>query len=312
MVMFHCGSEIVTTMISKTKKKLLFIIGATGTGKTKLSIDLAVRFSGEIINSDKIQFYKGLDITTNKVPMSDRCGIPHHLLGFINDPEADFSVKDFCESALVIINEIISNGNLPIIVGGSNTYIKALVESVRVNFECCFIWMDVLLSVLYDYIEKRVDHMVKEGMVEEIREIYSPDADYGRGIRRAIGAPEMDLYFKIEKYIEDEDLKKVILKGAFEKMKVNTCKLVDCQLGKIRRLRDYFGWEMHRIDATCVFEKYGKKSEIEDAWKEHVLKPILGIMSDFFKKKNKEIIGGETQFSSPKIIQFPQQLPVAN
>ncbi|XWS69443.1 hypothetical protein CRYUN_Cryun04dG0179500 [Craigia yunnanensis] len=65
-------------------------MGATSTGKSKLSIDLATRFNGEVNNSDKIQVYKGLDIITNKVTVEESRGVPHHLLGMVDDPEADF------------------------------------------------------------------------------------------------------------------------------------------------------------------------------------------------------------------------------
>jgi adenylate isopentenyltransferase (cytokinin synthase) len=58
-------------------------MGTTATGKSKLSIDLATHFQGEIINSDKIQVYKGLDMLTNKISETERRGVPHHLLGFV-------------------------------------------------------------------------------------------------------------------------------------------------------------------------------------------------------------------------------------
>ena len=75
------------------KEKVVFIMGSTGSGKTKLSIELGSLFPSEIINADKIQVYKGLDIITNKIPESERRGIPHHLLGIIEDPEFDFTVN---------------------------------------------------------------------------------------------------------------------------------------------------------------------------------------------------------------------------
>jgi hypothetical protein len=68
------GMGVTSTLTEK--KKVLFILGATGTGKTKLSINLGTQFPSVIINSDKIQVYKGLDIVTNKVKESERCSIP--------------------------------------------------------------------------------------------------------------------------------------------------------------------------------------------------------------------------------------------
>ncbi|RHN51650.1 putative transferase [Medicago truncatula] len=84
-----------TSILAEMKNKVLFILGATGTMKTKLSINLGSRYPAEIINSDKIQVYNGLDIVTNKVPKSEHCSIPHHLLGIIDDPEYNFTMNDF-------------------------------------------------------------------------------------------------------------------------------------------------------------------------------------------------------------------------
>ncbi|KAL5858146.1 hypothetical protein ACOSQ3_005604 [Xanthoceras sorbifolium] len=310
----HNQSSSNSNNNNNNKIKVVFIMGATGTGKTKLSIDLATRFSGEIVNSDKIQAYKGLDIASNKIPEDERRGVPHYLLGIL-EPEEDFTVHDFCNHALMAINQIIANGHLPIVVGGSNTYIEALVRDPRANFDCCFVWMDVSLPVLYKYVGTRIDQMVDDGLVEEVRGMYVPGADYTRGVRRAIGAPEMDRYFRVERTIQDEGIKRLFLNDAILEMKENTCKLVDCQLGKIQRLRNHQGWEIHRIDATSVFEKYGNKLEVEDAWKKKVLKPSLGIVSEFLKKKNNGVINigeDQTQFSTTKIPQFQKELSVAN
>ncbi|KAE8722882.1 Adenylate isopentenyltransferase 3 [Hibiscus syriacus] len=82
----------------REKDKVVILLGATGTGKSRLSIDLATRFPAEIINSDKIQVHAGLDIATNKIPEEERCGIPHHLLGVIH-PHADFTATDFVDMA---------------------------------------------------------------------------------------------------------------------------------------------------------------------------------------------------------------------
>ncbi|KAK3195557.1 hypothetical protein Dsin_026867 [Dipteronia sinensis] len=98
--------------------------------------------------------------------------------------------------------------------------------------------MDVSLPVLYKYVGNRVDQMVDEGLVKELKGMFTADAatDYTRGIRRAIGAPEMDPYFRVEDKIQDEGIKKLLLNAAIQEMKENTCKLVNSQLGKIQRL----------------------------------------------------------------------------
>ncbi|XVE85552.1 hypothetical protein DITRI_Ditri17bG0099400 [Diplodiscus trichospermus] len=269
----------------KTKKKIIFVMGATATGKSKLSIDLATHFGGEVINSDKIQVYKGLDIITNKVTVKETSGVPHHLLGIVDDPEEDFTASDFCHHALEAIDAILKNGYVPIIAGGSNSYLEKLVEDENINFrerfDCCFLWVYVSLPVLYKRVGKRIDQMVVAGLVEEVREMFVPGTDYTRGIRRAIGAPEMEPYFMVEKDTSvDEATKSSILDNAIEDMKTNTRKLIDSQLEKISRLKNELGWELHRIDATSVHEKSGK--DAADAW-EKVLKESLEVVGLFLK-----------------------------
>ncbi|WP_340001974.1 tRNA (adenosine(37)-N6)-dimethylallyltransferase MiaA [Oceanobacillus sp. FSL K6-0127] len=106
------------------KKNVVAIIGPTAVGKTKLSIELAKRFNGEIISGDSMQVYKGLDIGTAKIKQAEMQGIPHHMLD-IREPDEDFSAADFKELVQQYIAEITARGKLPIIVGGSGLYIQA-------------------------------------------------------------------------------------------------------------------------------------------------------------------------------------------
>ncbi|OVA03620.1 tRNA isopentenyltransferase [Macleaya cordata] len=112
---------------SRMNPKLVIVMGATGAGKSRLAIDLASHFPVEIINADSMQVYNGLDILTNKVPLHEQKGVPHHLLGTVS-PKVEFTSKDFRDSAIPIIDEILSRNHLPIIVGGTNYYIQALVS----------------------------------------------------------------------------------------------------------------------------------------------------------------------------------------
>ncbi|KAL9171401.1 hypothetical protein ABFS82_04G206300 [Erythranthe guttata] len=109
------------------KPKIVVIMGSTGAGKSKLAIDLASHFPIEIINADSMQVYQGLDVLTNKVPIDERKGVPHHLLGTIS-PNVEFTAKEFRDSAIKLIDEISSRNCLPVIVGGTNYYIQALVS----------------------------------------------------------------------------------------------------------------------------------------------------------------------------------------
>lgn len=106
------------------KKSVVVIVGPTAVGKTKLSIELAKRFNGEIINGDSMQVYRGLDIGTAKVTPEEMQGVPHHLLD-IRQPDEPYSAADFKRDAAHYIADIHARGKLPIIVGGSGLYIQA-------------------------------------------------------------------------------------------------------------------------------------------------------------------------------------------
>jgi len=279
-----------TSTLAEKKNKVLFILGATGTGKTKLSINLGTHYSAEIINSDKIQVYRGLDIVTNKVPESERCSIPHHIIGIIDDPEYDFTTNDFCNHVVESLDLIIGNGHLPIIVGGSNSYLKKLVEdpaiSILSKYDCCFIWVDVSLPPLYQYVGKRVDEMVQAGMVDEIREYFVPGADNTKGIRRAIGVPELDSFFAIEKKSGiDDAIKEKILKEAIEKTKHNTCILAKNQLSKIQNMAHMLGPMLYKIDSTEVFEALLRGEDYKHLYQEIVIKPSKEIVKRFLEER---------------------------
>lgn len=263
------------------KDKVVIVMGATGTGKSRLSIDLATRYPAEIINSDKMQVYQGLDIVTNKITEEEKCGVPHHLLGII-DPDQDFTSKDFCDVASIAVGSISSRGQLPIIVGGSNSYIEAFINGepskFQSKYECCFLWVDVSMPILHSFVSDRVDQMVKNGMIEEVRNMYVPNANYTRGIRRAIGVPELNKYFRDEPYL-NEGARKRLLENAIDEIKVNTCKLARRQLDKIYKIRKLKGLNVHRIDATEVFKKRGR--EADEAWEKLVVRPSSMIVGDF-------------------------------
>ncbi|XP_017406396.1 adenylate isopentenyltransferase 3, chloroplastic-like [Vigna angularis] len=163
-------------------------------------------FEFPLKSSDKIQVYKGIHIITNNVSESQHSGIPHHLLAIIDDPDYDSTIHDFCNHVLLALDTIVQNGHLPIIVGGSNTYLTPLLEdpdvAFRSKYNCCFIWVDVLLPVLFPYLDKRVDKMVDAGVVDEIREAFVAGPDCSRGIRRVIGVPELEEFFLLEKQVE--------------------------------------------------------------------------------------------------------------
>ncbi|KAI7263515.1 tRNA isopentenyltransferase-like protein [Hortaea werneckii] len=106
---------------------LIAVIGATGTGKSQLAVELARRYNGEIINGDAMQLYSGLPIITNKITTQEQRGIPHHLLGCIGLQEPTWVVGTFVKRAVKVIEEIRSRGKLPILVGGTHYYTQSLL-----------------------------------------------------------------------------------------------------------------------------------------------------------------------------------------
>lgn len=103
------------------------VVGATASGKTGLSLDLAERLGGEIVNTDAMQVYRGMDIGTAKLPVAERRGIPHHLLDTmtVRDPA---TVAEFQGWARAAVAEIRSRGRAPVLVGGSALYTRAILD----------------------------------------------------------------------------------------------------------------------------------------------------------------------------------------
>lgn len=115
---------------------ILAIVGPTGVGKTKLSIELAKIYNGEIINADSMQIYEGLDIGTAKATKEEMQGIPHHLLS-IKKVEEDYTVFDYQKDARKKIEEIKAKRKIPIFVGGTGYYLKsALYDYQFIEEEC--------------------------------------------------------------------------------------------------------------------------------------------------------------------------------
>lgn len=106
-------------------KPVICIVGPTASGKSELGIELALRFSGEIINCDSVQVYKEIEIATAKVSMEERRGVPHHLIDFVL-PEKKYTAGEWAKDAAKKIEEIESRGNVAFIVGGTGFYLRAL------------------------------------------------------------------------------------------------------------------------------------------------------------------------------------------
>ena len=230
---------------------VIVITGPTAVGKTDLSLFLAHELDGEIINADSTQIYKGLDIATNKV--KDTEGIKHYLFNE-KDLREDYSVFDYQKDARRIIDDILSRGKTPILVGGTGLYINAVLydykfsekandeydgvsndelykmllevdpnTNIHLNnrvrvisalnyykangtpysekekdfdllYDTLFIGLTTDREILYYKINKRVDKMAAEGLVEEAKEVY----DLGirsKAVMTPIGPKELFDYF---------------------------------------------------------------------------------------------------------------------
>ncbi len=114
---------------------LVAVVGATGTGKSDLSLDLAERLAAsgrpaEIVNADAMQLYRGMDIGTAKLHPGERRGVPHHLLDVL-DPREEASVARYQVEARAVIDDILARRAVPILVGGSGLYVSGVVYDFR-------------------------------------------------------------------------------------------------------------------------------------------------------------------------------------
>ena len=109
-----------------TAPKILCIVGPTACGKTKMGILLAQKFNGEVVSVDSMQIYRGMTIGTAAATPEEMDGVPHHMVA-IADPEENWSVARFTEEADKCIQDILSRGKLPILVGGTGLYLDAII-----------------------------------------------------------------------------------------------------------------------------------------------------------------------------------------
>ena len=149
------------------KPEVIVICGPTASGKTALSIELAKRINGEIISADSMQIYKDMDIGTAK-PTSEEMGdIKHYLIDCIS-PDVRYSVADFKKDAINAIEEIVSKGKRPIVVGGTGLYVDSLIYGIDYN--------EVKTDLNYrDYLEKVIEEKGLDHLYNKACEI-DPEA----------------------------------------------------------------------------------------------------------------------------------------
>ena len=230
---------------------IIVITGPTAVGKTKLSVELAKKVNGEIINADSTQIFKELDIATAKVTEEEKENIPHHLLD-IKDINEEYTVFDYQKDCRNKIKEILSKNKTPILVGGTGLYIKAALYDYKFNketikndysdysneklyekllkinpetsihknnrkriergldkysnnsfnqkktdkllYDTTFIGLTTDREKLYDKINKRVDIMLQNGLLEEAKKIYDTKIKT-KAVLTPIGYKELFDYF---------------------------------------------------------------------------------------------------------------------
>ncbi|XP_068431647.1 tRNA dimethylallyltransferase isoform X2 [Clinocottus analis] len=116
-----------------TVPALVVVLGATGTGKSKLAVEIGRRLQGEIVGADSMQVYQGLDIITNKVTAEERAQCRHHMISFVDPLVSRYTVVDFRNKALALIDDMHSRNKLPVVVGGTNYYIESLLWRVLLS-----------------------------------------------------------------------------------------------------------------------------------------------------------------------------------
>ena len=268
---------------------VIVILGPTAVGKTKMSVELAKRLNGEVINADSTQIYKELDIATAKIKEEEKDNIPHHLFD-IKNIEENYTVYDYQKDCRYVIDDILSRKKTPILVGGTGLYIKASLydykfeeenndnqfenlsneeiynklktidnnidihinnrkrlvralnyclnnnlkfsEKEKTNkllYDTIFIGLTCERSILYERINKRVDEMVNNGLLDEAKKIYESNIRT-KAVMTPIGYKELFPYFKGEKKLNE----------CLEKIKQNSRKYAKRQ----------YTWFNHQMNVT--------------------------------------------------------------
>ena len=131
MNLFSQLQEFLDKVRKEKKKYLVVILGPTASGKTSLSLAIAKAFDGEVISADSRQIYKHMDIGTDKVPVNERMGIPHHLMDEL-EPDQEFTVADYKRLAIKTIEEIHRRKKLPILAGGTGLYLNTVLQNYQI------------------------------------------------------------------------------------------------------------------------------------------------------------------------------------
>ncbi|MBE3592600.1 MAG: tRNA (adenosine(37)-N6)-dimethylallyltransferase MiaA [Thermoanaerobacter sp.] len=165
--------------------QIVLIVGPTASGKSKLAVDVAKEFNGEIISADSMQVYKYMDVGTAKITKEEMQGIPHYLIDIV-EPNQEFSVAEYEKRAKEIIKDIYKRGKLPIIVGGTGLYINSIIYIMHFSdFEGSKEFREKMKELANTYGSQYLYEKLKSVDPEAAKKIHSND------IRRIIRALEV-------------------------------------------------------------------------------------------------------------------------
>ena len=174
-------------MSTEKKLPLVIIVGPTAVGKTSVSIDLAEKLNGEIVSADSRLLYRGMDIGTAKPTREEMRDVPHHLID-VADPDDTWSLALYMQSAYRVIDEIHARGKLPILVGGTGQYVRAIIEGWRIPPQAPDFGLRDALNHWADEIGAEAFH----GRLEKLDRDAAENIDY-RNVRRVVRAMEVIL-----------------------------------------------------------------------------------------------------------------------
>ncbi|KAF4472871.1 adenylate isopentenyltransferase 4 [Fusarium albosuccineum] len=210
---------------------IIVIIGPTGIGKTRLSVEVATAVDGEVISVDSIQVYRDCPIMAAQVTADEMKGIPHHLVNYLSVAEEPV---DFIARAVQSVKSIYDRGRIPVICGGSTSLMEPLLFHPFIKQQKLLVLALISdISTIRSLCDDRITQMMKDGLLDEVKHLHNLEKRCGlhsnphrRGAWKSIGYPELRTWCDAGNMEEAEKL----LKDGTELMKQNTLQYASTQL----------------------------------------------------------------------------------